>query len=185
MVFSSLNLLLDFGNLYLYKTNCSNRRLPCFKRCCRSFKKQEPKEGRYVNPTSPSSSLPINLNVLSAGVHVLSDTLRSISVFLAAGLSKIFHLRPDVCDDGAGIAVGCTIMVSCFVLGREIWDNRYNKGIEGGGYVRSIDEGEFFETNDIGEGIREDEDLGRGKVFGGLGSISEDDDEVWTEGEIL
>lgn len=52
-----------------------------------------------------------NLNMLSAFTHVSGDTIRTISVIIAALISTIFKIDVDICDAWAAIGVCATIFV--------------------------------------------------------------------------
>jgi len=80
------------------------------------------------NPSHPGISkkieLPneINLNMCSAYTHVFADTLRSIAVLLAAGLSYTFKVgEPKFVDAVASLAVSFIILCSLGPLLRGIF----------------------------------------------------------------
>ena len=50
-----------------------------------------------------------NLNMLSAFTHVGGDTVRTISVILAATVSSVFEIDADICDAWAAVAVAVTV----------------------------------------------------------------------------
>lgn len=68
----------------------------------------------------PEISDKINLNMISAFIHVVGDTLRTIAVLLAAFISTIFKVDGDICDAWAAIIASLTILVLCFNLTSEI-----------------------------------------------------------------
>jgi cation diffusion facilitator family transporter len=61
-----------------------------------------------------------NLNMMSAFTHVLGDTLRTISVFLAALVSTLTGIDGDICDAWAAIIVAVTIVALCAHIMLEI-----------------------------------------------------------------
>jgi Co/Zn/Cd efflux system component len=65
---------------------------------------------------TPSSSGHVNINMMSAFVHVLGDTLRTIAIFLAAFVSTITGIDGDICDAWAAILVSGSILVICWPL---------------------------------------------------------------------
>ena len=77
----------------------------------------------YSSPSSSSSSSSheqgggegnrrhkTNLNVLTAFAHLGGDTLRSLSVFLAALVSSFSGIDADICDAWAALVVAITIL---------------------------------------------------------------------------
>lgn len=74
-----------------------------------------------------------NLNMLSASTHVVGDTLRTISVIIAALTSSITGVDGDICDAWAAIIVALTIFLIVIPLLRDIvcsaldiWDKKRN-----------------------------------------------------------
>jgi Co/Zn/Cd efflux system component len=61
-----------------------------------------------------------NLNMLSAFTHLSGDTLRTISVFVAALVSTVAGINSDLCDAWAAIVVSATIVVIMIPLVRDI-----------------------------------------------------------------
>jgi Co/Zn/Cd efflux system component len=78
----------------------------------------------YCCPCSSSSRFSIadekNLNMLSAFTHIGGDTLRTISVFLAALISTLFGINSDICDAWAAILVSVTIVLIMIPLIQDI-----------------------------------------------------------------
>lgn len=62
-----------------------------------------------------------NLNMISALTHIGSDTMRTISVFVAATISTAAHLDSDLCDAWAAVIVTCTILLAIVPLCKEIY----------------------------------------------------------------
>lgn len=62
----------------------------------------------------------LNLNMLSALTHVAGDTMRTVSVFVAAFISTVFHQPGSLCDAWASVAVSITIFICVIPLCREI-----------------------------------------------------------------
>lgn len=73
----------------------------------------------HTDAQEKSDNLP-NLNMISALTHVGSDTLRTISVFLAAVISVAGKQDPSKCDAWAAIVVTITIVLAVIPLVREI-----------------------------------------------------------------
>eukprot|EP01039_Chlorochromonas_danica_P000722 gene722-784_t len=69
---------------------------------------------------TPLPSLP-NLNMISALTHVSSDTLRTISVFVAALVSTVGGYSSSLCDAWAAIVVTATIVMAVMPLCFEIY----------------------------------------------------------------
>lgn len=66
---------------------------------------------RKFNGANGGGQPPVrNLNMISAFTHVGGDTLRTVSVLIAAMISTIGGINADVCDAWAAIAVSVTII---------------------------------------------------------------------------
>lgn len=63
-----------------------------------------------------------NLNMLSAFSHLLGDTFRTLSTFIAALVSTWTGIDGDICDAWSAIAVSITIVIMCALLLWEIKD---------------------------------------------------------------
>ena len=61
-----------------------------------------------------------NLNMLSAFTHLGGDTLRTISVFIAAVVSTTSGVNADLCDAWAAIVVSITIVMIMYPLLQDI-----------------------------------------------------------------
>lgn len=61
-----------------------------------------------------------NLNMMSAFVHVMGDTLRTLAMFAAAIVSSTTGLDADVCDAWSAIFAAGTILLMCFPILKEI-----------------------------------------------------------------
>lgn len=70
---------------------------------------------------SVASVKEVNLNMLSAFTHISADTLRTITIFVAAAVSTATSIRGDVVDAYAAIIVTGIIICICFPLGYEIF----------------------------------------------------------------
>jgi Co/Zn/Cd efflux system component len=88
-----------------------------------------------ATPLLPSADPPLmgNVNVCSAFTHVLADTLRSISVLVAALATCAGKVDADVADAWAGLSVSVIILISLLPLlqgvGRNaamLWCGRYS-----------------------------------------------------------
>lgn len=62
-----------------------------------------------------------NLNMISALTHVGSDTLRTLSVFVAAVVSYVGHVDASVCDAWAAVVITITICFAVIPLLKEIY----------------------------------------------------------------
>ena len=77
-----------------------------------------------------------NLNMLSAFTHVGGDTVRTISVLGAAGISSAFGIEAAVCDAWAAVAVSITILAISLPLIVDIIlaaQSIFNENSAGGG----------------------------------------------------
>jgi Co/Zn/Cd efflux system component len=64
-----------------------------------------------------------NFNMISAWTHVGGDTLRTLAVFAAAVISSITGIDGDICDAWAAIVSGCTIIVSIYLISRNLFSS--------------------------------------------------------------
>lgn len=62
-----------------------------------------------------------NLNMISAMTHIIGDTLRSSSVFIAALISSIWDQDATLCDAWAAVIVTITIVIAIIPLIMEIY----------------------------------------------------------------
>jgi len=67
-----------------------------------------------------------NLNMLSALTHVGGDSLRTLSVFMAALISTAFNQDGTLCDAWASIVVSISIVICVIPLCREIYKAAFN-----------------------------------------------------------
>lgn len=59
----------------------------------------------------------VNLNMCSAWTHICADTMRSVAVFVAAGIATAFpSIAPAMADAVAALAVSVTILISILPL---------------------------------------------------------------------
>ena len=70
-------------------------------------------------PSEPKTTP--NLNMISALTHVGSDTLRTMSVFVAAVISYAGHQNSSLCDAWAAVVVSITIVFAVIPLLKEIY----------------------------------------------------------------
>lgn len=61
---------------------------------------------------SETSGRGFNMNMCSAYTHVMADTMRSIAVLVAAGISYFFHVEPALVDATAAVIVSVIIALS-------------------------------------------------------------------------
>jgi Co/Zn/Cd efflux system component len=76
-------------------------------------------------PIIPKAILP-NLNMLSALTHVGGDSLRTLSIFLAAVISTAGNQSAALCDAWASVVVSITIVICVIPLCREIYRAAFN-----------------------------------------------------------
>ena len=69
----------------------------------------------------PSPGQQKNLNMVSAGAHVLGDSLRTLFMFLAALVSSVTGLQGAVCDAWGAVAVSVVVLVVAVSLIAEIY----------------------------------------------------------------
>ncbi|RYH28695.1 hypothetical protein EON65_11205 [archaeon] len=68
-----------------------------------------------------------NLNMISALTHVGSDTLRTMSVFIAAIIASAGHQSSSKCDAWAAVVVSITIIIAVIPLCKEIYNSATGK----------------------------------------------------------
>lgn len=54
-----------------------------------------------------------NLNMMSAFIHIVGDTLRTVAIFLAALVSSVTRVDGDVCDAWAALVVSLSVLLLC------------------------------------------------------------------------
>lgn len=88
----------------------------------REFGYLDDPEPGLIPDTGPVVPVPgkKNLNMMSAFMHVLGDTLRTIAMLLAAVVSTTTGIDGDVCDAWAAILVSLSIVGICWPLIVEI-----------------------------------------------------------------
>jgi Co/Zn/Cd efflux system component len=67
----------------------------------------------FVDTANHGGDQKANLNMISAFTHVFGDTLRTISMFVAALISTLSGIDGDICDAWAAIIVALSILVIC------------------------------------------------------------------------
>ena len=87
---------------------------------------QGPTEGEGVTNYSVGLHMHIhgtekNLNMISAFTHVGGDSLRTLSIFIAAALASLHVGAPYKCDAWAAVVVTITIVIMIIPLLREIY----------------------------------------------------------------
>lgn len=65
-----------------------------------------------------------NVNMMSAYTHVGGDTLRTLSVFVAAVVSTVSGISGILCDSWAAVVVTVTILFIVFPLASAIYKHR-------------------------------------------------------------
>lgn len=68
-----------------------------------------------------------NLNMMSALTHVGGDTLRTVSVFIAALVATVSDVDGSLCDAWASIVVSISIIICVIPLCHEIYKAAFNK----------------------------------------------------------
>jgi hypothetical protein len=58
--------------------------------------------------------------MLSAFIHIIGDTLRTIAMLIAAGISSIFKIDGDITDAWSAVVASFTILLLCGRLIHEI-----------------------------------------------------------------
>lgn len=115
----NINILLGFAAANLFIDVCS-----IFPFCLHShFLLYEPydldDENRMGNTQNNSKAK--NVNMISAGVHVLGDTLRTFFMIAAAAISMNSSINGNLSDAWAAIAVSVVIFFLVALLLREIY----------------------------------------------------------------
>jgi hypothetical protein len=117
--------------------------------CCCSGTGSSTTSGNATNSENNNSgkaeiSNKKNLNMMSAFTHIMGDTLRTVSMLLAALVATITGIDGDICDAWAALVVSLTILVLCASLvidicaaGRAIWLEEYAEGAPSGSRGRS------------------------------------------------
>lgn len=72
------------------------------------------------NQDSIAAEPKTNLNMLSAYMHVLGDSFRTVSTFIAAFISTITGIDGDICDAWAALIAAITIVVLCVPVMKKI-----------------------------------------------------------------
>lgn len=78
------------------------------------------------NPGSPEAAN-MNLNMLSAVVHVGGDTLRTFAIFGAALFSSTTNFPSALCDAWAAVIVTVTVVFLVIPLIKEIWKGAFRE----------------------------------------------------------
>jgi Co/Zn/Cd efflux system component len=81
-----------------------------------------------------------NLNMVSAFTHILGDTLRTLSMLVAAVVASVTGIDGDICDAWAALVVSLTIIVLCVSLVIDVtaaactlYKEEYGEGTASGG----------------------------------------------------
>ena len=126
LLFSGFNLLLDILNVHCFARVDQAVGLPSSlapdKPSLPSVNEATPllerRDSDAESEESTGATGMLNLNMCSAWTHVCADTLRSVSVLIAAGISSLFpqFLTSDQADLDATIVVSVIILVSLVPL---------------------------------------------------------------------
>jgi Co/Zn/Cd efflux system component len=85
-------------------------------------------EKRPILPVD--SIIPKNLNMISALTHVGGDTLRTVSVFIAAFIATVTTISSTLCDAWASVVVCFSIVICIIPLCIEIYKAAFNIPVE-------------------------------------------------------
>jgi len=128
MLFSLLNLVVDVANVYLFAkvehTVLTIEVEQTEESPLIELVEEKDAKGSVASLTmEPSfddddiSEVKLNLNMFSAWTHVFADTMRSIAVLLAGGISYFTNIiSPEVADASAALIVSLIIFLSCLPL---------------------------------------------------------------------
>ncbi len=78
-----------------------------------------------VDNSEPQTVSRLNLTMCSAVTHLGGDTMRTLSVFVAAAVTSTTSLSGNLCDAWAAIAVTVTIIILVVPLVYQIWKASY------------------------------------------------------------
>lgn len=121
--FASANFLVDLVSSFMFyrrgKEVLISSPISHDRRSVECFHNYDFSSDHSRTPSNVPSAAP-NLNMISALTHVGSDTLRTISVFVAAVISVAGKQDPSLCDAWAAIAVTVTIILAVIPLINEI-----------------------------------------------------------------
>lgn len=110
--FASANFIVDAISSYLFYTRRDNVLVT---EQLRTFSLERMSMDWKARPLMP------NLNMLSALTHVGSDTMRTLSVFIAAMIASAGHQNSAKCDAWAAVVVTITIVIAVIPLCKEIY----------------------------------------------------------------
>ena len=65
----------------------------------------------------------VNLNMMSAFIHIAGDSLRTLAMIVAATISIVFHIPSQICDAWSAILVTITIVGLGIPLANGIYDS--------------------------------------------------------------
>ena len=125
--FAVANLFIDFVSTCIFFVNGSSKEHVFFtstvnKTDCRESSALEGIEQPIDNDLISTSKIKkrMNLNMVSAFTHLTGDSMRSVSVLIAALVSSFSGIQSEICDAWAAISVTVTIVIMIIPLVIEI-----------------------------------------------------------------
>ena len=125
--FAAGNLIIDFISTCIFFVNGSSKEHVFFtstvnKTDCRESSALEGIEQPIDNDLISTSKIKkrMNLNMVSAFTHLTGDSMRSVSVLIAALVSSFSGIQSEICDAWAAISVTVTIVIMIIPLVIEI-----------------------------------------------------------------
>lgn len=125
--FAAANLFIDFLSSYVFLRNDSKEHV-FFISTVKEVDDLNIFGSDIPNPTlntevnsTPKAKKRVNLNMISAFTHLTGDSMRSISVFIAALVSTFSGVQSQICDAWAAVVVTVTIVLMVVPLIREIF----------------------------------------------------------------
>eukprot|EP01031_Cornospumella_fuschlensis_P033147 gene33147-40105_t len=92
--------------------------------CCSSYHTMSPNpmsDEQIHGRSAPAHKHRTNVNMLTAFAHILGDTLRTVSMFVAAAVSSLTGVAGDICDAWAAVLVCVSIVGMCAPIVVEIY----------------------------------------------------------------
>lgn len=131
--FASANFVIDAVSSLLFYARRKNvlmtEHLHTFTldRRCDDWEKRNPLSDHHQAPIASAAP---NLNMISALTHVGSDTMRTVSVFVAAIISSAGGQSSTLCDAWAAVIVTSTIIMAVIPLCSEIYKAATNSSMQ-------------------------------------------------------
>lgn len=113
--YATLNLIIDIGSAYMFlRKGRSFAHIPHSEEDNNNFERIKSEE----TVTAPKKV--ININMLAAFSHLGADSMRTMSVFVAAIVTSASNIDSDLCDAWAAVVVSITIVFAIIPLLYEI-----------------------------------------------------------------